>query len=32
LRQHPLMQDTANQNASVFLPVKHNMLAVLHAA
>jgi hypothetical protein len=25
------MQDTANQNAAGFLPVKHNMLALLHA-
>ena len=29
--QHALMQDTGNQNAAGFLPVKHNMLALLHA-
>jgi hypothetical protein len=29
--QHALMQDTANQNAAGFLPVKDNMLALLHA-
>jgi hypothetical protein len=25
------MQDTANQNAAAFLPIKHNVLALLHA-
>ena len=29
--QHALMEDTANQNTAGFLPVKHNMLALLHA-
>jgi hypothetical protein len=29
--QHALMQDTANQDTAGFLPVKHNMLALLHA-
>src|SRR5271166_1283319 len=29
--QHPLMQNTGNQNAARFLPVKHHMLALLHA-
>ena len=29
--QHALMQDTANQNAAGFLPIKDNMLALLHA-
>ena len=29
--QHALMQDTGNQNAAEFFPVKHNMLALLHA-
>ena len=29
--QHALMKDTANQNAAEFPPVKHNMLALLHA-
>lgn len=31
LRLHPLMQDSADQNASSFGPVEHNVLAVLHA-
>jgi hypothetical protein len=29
--QYALMQDTGNQNAAGLLPVKHNMLALLHA-
>src|SRR5208337_3627016 len=29
--QHPLMQNTGNQNAAGFLPVKHHMLALRHA-
>jgi hypothetical protein len=29
--QHPLMQNTGNQNAAGLLPVKHHMLALLHA-
>jgi len=30
LRQHALMQDTTNQNASRLVPVEHNMPAVFH--
>jgi hypothetical protein len=30
-RQHALMQDSGNEDTSGFLPVKDNMLALLHA-
>jgi len=31
LGQHALVQDTGNPNAAWFLPVKYNMLALLHS-
>lgn len=31
-RQHPLMQDTGNEDASRFTPEKHDVLALFHAA